>query len=158
HRRSFRCRALDPRAAATRSPHPDLRRAAPVELPALGGGLRRALFQRHAVARFRSARARRGHQRLSEARAALWPHLGADPPHRDQRRVSNLLARFLTAVVAIPILLLAIWWRDPSAVYAIVFLATGLGLREWTHMTMSSASGAERGLSVSVGLVLSSLL
>jgi len=72
--------------------------------------------------------------------------------------LSNLAARLLTAVVAIPILLGAIFWDNPLAVYAIVFLATGLGLREWMNMTMQGSSAAERGLGVVLGLGLSAQL
>jgi phosphatidate cytidylyltransferase len=72
--------------------------------------------------------------------------------------VSNLAARVLTALVAIPILLGAIFWHDPRAVYAIIFVATLLGLREWAKMTMPGASAAERAVSIGVGLVISALI
>jgi phosphatidate cytidylyltransferase len=69
--------------------------------------------------------------------------------------VSNLAARLLTAVVAIPILLGAIFWEKPLAVYAIVFIATALGLREWMNMTMQGAAVGERALGVIMGLIAS---
>lgn len=72
--------------------------------------------------------------------------------------MSNLAARLLTAVVAIPILLGAIFWSNPIAVYAIVFIATGLGLREWANMTMPAAPGAEKAFGIAIGLALSALI
>ncbi len=72
--------------------------------------------------------------------------------------MSNLVARVLTAVVAVPILLAAIFWSNPLAVYAIVFLATGIGLREWVNMTMPGSSVGERALVVALGLALSAQL
>jgi phosphatidate cytidylyltransferase len=72
--------------------------------------------------------------------------------------LSNLVARLLTAAVAIPVLLAAIFWPNPLGVFAIVFLCTGLGLREWVNMTMKDAPVSERAVGVFLGLVLSAQL
>jgi phosphatidate cytidylyltransferase len=69
--------------------------------------------------------------------------------------VSNLAARVLTAIVAIPIIVGAIFWNQPWGVWAIVFIATGLGLREWMNMTLQGSPVAERAFGVVLGLLLS---
>ena len=53
HRGAVRGRAADRRAAAAGPAGPHLGRGAAVELPALGGGLRRAVLHRHVLARLR---------------------------------------------------------------------------------------------------------
>ncbi len=70
--------------------------------------------------------------------------------------MSNLLARFLTFVVALPILVGAMAWSNPLGVFAVVFVATGLGLREWAKMTMPGGGLGEQALCVILGLALSS--
>ena len=54
-----------------RSADPLRRRKEAVRFPAVGGGLRRALLRRHAVARFRRRRSARGDRRFPSPRAAL---------------------------------------------------------------------------------------
>jgi phosphatidate cytidylyltransferase len=66
--------------------------------------------------------------------------------------VSNLAARLLTAAVLIPVLVIAIVWSDPIAVWAIVYLATFLGLREYHNMTLPKEPVLERGFAVLCGL------
>ncbi len=69
--------------------------------------------------------------------------------------MSNLVARVLTALLVVPFLLGAMFWSNPIATFAVVFVATGIGLREWANMTMPSAPIAERALTVILGLTLS---
>jgi phosphatidate cytidylyltransferase len=66
--------------------------------------------------------------------------------------VSNLVARLLTAVVLVPVLIVAIRWSNPIAVWGIVFVATFLGLREYYNMTLAKEPVSERGFGVVVGL------
>ncbi len=68
--------------------------------------------------------------------------------------MNNLLARLLTAGVAIPILVGAINWSNPLAVWAIVIAATAIGLREWMNMTQKGAPLADRAFGVVVGTAL----
>ena len=72
--------------------------------------------------------------------------------------MSNLLARFLTALVVVPILLAAMFWSNPLGVYAMVFVASGLALREWVNMTMQGAPVGERALGVVLGLAITTQL
>jgi len=65
--------------------------------------------------------------------------------------MSNLLARLLTAVVVIPVLVLAIYWSNPIGVWAIVITATAIGLREWMRMTLQRGDGVERWFGVVAG-------
>ncbi len=65
--------------------------------------------------------------------------------------MGNLAARLLTAVVVVPVLIAAIEWRNPIGVWAIVIVATGIGLREWTGMTMKGADTVERAVVVLIG-------
>jgi phosphatidate cytidylyltransferase len=66
--------------------------------------------------------------------------------------VSNLAARLLTAVLLIPLLVLAIHWQNPIGVWAEVFVATFLGLREFYNMTLAKQPVVERGFAVALGL------
>ena len=72
--------------------------------------------------------------------------------------MSNLLARFLTAGLVVPFLLVAIWWHNPIGWWGVVFVATGLGLREFFNMTMAKEPVAERGFGVLLGLVFAGAL
>ena len=72
--------------------------------------------------------------------------------------MSNLVARVLTALVVVPFLLGAMFWVNPIGTFALVFLATGIGLREWVSMTMPTAPIVERTLAVALGLALSAQL
>ena len=78
-------RPADRRAAPARPAGPDLGRGAAVELPALGGGLRRAVLHRHLLAGLRKGRAVRGAGVVPRARAPVRPDPRADP----QRRLST---------------------------------------------------------------------
>jgi phosphatidate cytidylyltransferase len=72
--------------------------------------------------------------------------------------MSNLAARLLTAAVLIPLLIAAIRWDNPIGVWAIVFTATALGLREFYNMTMAKESVVERGFAVLLGLGFAAVL
>lgn len=72
--------------------------------------------------------------------------------------MSNLVARFLTAVVVVPFLLLAIFWQNPIAWWGIVFVATGLGLREFFNMTMPKQPSSEKAAGVLLGLLFAGTL
>jgi phosphatidate cytidylyltransferase len=66
--------------------------------------------------------------------------------------MSNLAARLLTAVVVVPVLIAAIHWANPIAVWAIVYLATFLGLREFYNMTLAKEPLSERAFGVLIGM------
>ncbi|MFT3754942.1 MAG: phosphatidate cytidylyltransferase [Pseudoxanthomonas sp.] len=72
--------------------------------------------------------------------------------------MSNLLLRFLTAVVAVPLLILAINWREPYGVYLWVLAAQITGLREWMNMTLPRELPVTRWLGVAVGVGYGALL
>lgn len=65
--------------------------------------------------------------------------------------MSNLVLRFLTAVVLIPLLIAAIQWSDPLGVWLWVFLAQVTGLREWMNMMMPGEPPARRAFGVVLG-------
>jgi len=66
--------------------------------------------------------------------------------------LGNLAARFATAGVLIPVLVAAIQWQNPVGVWAVVFVATALGLREWMNMTQPTAPVVEKAVGVLLGL------
>lgn len=66
--------------------------------------------------------------------------------------MSNLAARLLTAAVLIPVLIVAIVWSNPIAVWGIVFLATFIGLREYYNMTLAKEPVLERAFGVVCGM------
>jgi phosphatidate cytidylyltransferase len=66
--------------------------------------------------------------------------------------MSNLLLRFLTAVVAVPLLILAINWSQPYGVWMWVLVAQITGLREWMAMTLPRESAGVRWLGVAAGV------
>jgi phosphatidate cytidylyltransferase len=66
--------------------------------------------------------------------------------------MSNLLLRFLTAVVAVPLLILAINWDKPYGVWLWVLLAQITGLREWMAMTLPAEPMLTRWLGVVIGV------
>jgi phosphatidate cytidylyltransferase len=66
--------------------------------------------------------------------------------------MSNLAARLLTAVVLIPVLVVAIVWSNPIGVWVIVYLATLLGLREFYNMTLAKEPVSERAFAVVAGM------
>ena len=72
--------------------------------------------------------------------------------------MSNLLLRFLTAVVAVPLLILAINWDKPYGVWLWVLAAQITGLREWMVMTLPGESPLTRWLGVAVGVGFASAL
>ena len=72
--------------------------------------------------------------------------------------MSNLFLRFLTAVVAVPLLILAIAWQEPYGVWAWVLIAQVAGLREWMNMTLPTDPKATRFLGVLAGVAYGNLL
>ena len=98
--RRDRGRARHRRSAAARPADPHLGRAAPVQLPALAGGLCRIAVRRHALARFRRRRAARRAGRLCAARAALRRPMS---DARTRRPQSDLPTRFAAGVVMIAV-------------------------------------------------------
>jgi phosphatidate cytidylyltransferase len=72
--------------------------------------------------------------------------------------LGNLAARFVTAGVLIPVLIAAIQWDNPVGVWAVVFVATALGLREWMNMTQKEAPLGERLFGVALGLAIAATL
>jgi phosphatidate cytidylyltransferase len=71
--------------------------------------------------------------------------------------MSNLAARLLTAAVVVPVLILAIRWHDPIGVWALVIVATAIGLREWMGMLLQGAPAVERWFGVVAGTGLGAL-
>ena len=53
---------------------------------------------------------------------------------------------FLTAVVAVPLLILAIQWKEPYGVWIWVLIAQVTGLREWMNMTLPKDPALTRWL------------
>ena len=72
--------------------------------------------------------------------------------------MNNLLARLLTAVVAVPLLIGVIQWKNPLGVWVVAILATAIGLREWMNMTMQSSPVSERAFGVVIGTGLAASL
>ncbi|MSP61229.1 MAG: phosphatidate cytidylyltransferase [Myxococcales bacterium] len=68
--------------------------------------------------------------------------------------MNNLLARALTALVVVPLLIAAIEWRNPLGVWALVITATAIGLREWMNMTAPGTPVLDRAFGVAVGTAL----
>jgi phosphatidate cytidylyltransferase len=66
--------------------------------------------------------------------------------------MSNLAARLLTAAAVVPVLIGAILWSNPLAVWAVVLVATAIGLREFYEMTLAGRPALERGVAVTLGL------
>src|SRR5207253_1720851 len=123
-----------PLPSAALSPDPDLGRAAPVQFPALAGGLCRSVVRRHALAGFRRRRAPRRHRGICEARAALRrPVTDSSQPEPQAPKGSDLTVRFAAGVAMIAVaVLLAIlggWFFR-----AFVLLAAALMLVEWADM------------------------
>ena len=157
------------RAAAARPRHPHLGRAAALELPALGSGLRRALLHRHAVARLprascsRALDAFQGRERrfgLTSEQVRLRrlqttrssPGAVVAPPSPPPKKpLGNLAARLLTVALVIPLLVLAIHWSNPIGVALVVLTASVVGLREWMQMTLPPAGGESAPLTVTGG-------
>ena len=74
-------------------------------------------------------------------------------------KVGNLAMRFITVAPLIPLIILAIEWRRPEAVWAIVFAATVIALLEYFGMALpSEADRRDRGFGVGLGVVVALLL
>ena len=63
----------------------------------------------------------------------------------------NLLVRIATAVVALPIVGVLVFWREPLGLAALCLVVAVQGLREYTSMTMPGRPAAERAGIVLVG-------
>lgn len=72
--------------------------------------------------------------------------------------MSNLALRFLTAALAIPLLIAAIQWNQPYGVWLWVVFAQITGLREWMNMTMPKDPPANRWFGVVLGLGMGTLV
>ena len=70
--------------------------------------------------------------------------------------MGNLAARLGTATVLAPLLLLAMWWRNPIGVWILVALASALALGEYFRIT--SQVRAERAFGVGLGLAYAILI
>src|SRR5205807_2394379 len=96
-RRGVRAQPLRAGDARPGSLDPNVRRAAPLELPALAGLVRRARLHRHALARFWAGRIS---QRVGGLRAAT-PQI--------RRTMTNLVSRVLVGVLGLPLVLGFVW-------------------------------------------------
>ena len=97
---TIEARARHRRSAAARPADPHLGRAAPVQLPALAGGLCRIAVRRHALARFRRRRPARRAGRICRPRAPLRRPMSEAPTPAPQ---SDLPTRFAAGVVMIAV-------------------------------------------------------
>ena len=71
-------------------------------------------------------------------------------------KVGNLAMRFITVAPLIPLIILAIEWRRPEAVFGIVFAATVVALLE--YFTMALSDPTDRWFGVAVGAALALLI
>jgi phosphatidate cytidylyltransferase len=71
-------------------------------------------------------------------------------------KLGNLALRFVSVAPLIPLLLLAIFWHEPYAVWGIVFLVTGIGLDEFFTITLTDP--VERRFGLALGLAAAALL
>src|SRR6185312_12835520 len=115
------------RRAAAGLVHPHRRRNPYQQLPAVAGGLRRVLFHRYPVARFRPGLPARGHRRLRTPRTPLWPHRRAGCRHHCPG-ILMLLQRVLTALILAPLAIAIVLW-PPTGIFAL--LCAGAFLAAW---------------------------
>jgi phosphatidate cytidylyltransferase len=80
------------------------------------------------------------------------------PAADEKPKMGNLAARVLTAVVLVPLLIAAIQWSNPIGVWAIVFVATMLALREYYGMTLQGEPASEQWFGVALGLAVAAVL
>jgi phosphatidate cytidylyltransferase len=64
----------------------------------------------------------------------------------------NLLVRITTGLVALPVVGLLVFWREPLGMAALCLVVAVLALREYTAMTMAGRPAAERAGVVVVGV------
>lgn len=76
----------------------------------------------------------------------VWDRVQVVKP--DQK---NLLVRIASAVVALPVVGLLVFWRQPLGMAALCFVVAVQGLREYTSMTMAGQPASERTGVVLVG-------
>ena len=134
-----RAASLYQRPARTRSRHPHQRRNAAQQLPAVAGGLRRDLRHRDAVARLPRHAIAGSHRGLPEARAPLR--------RAGRRQRTSLVKRVLTAVILIPIVMLALF-RAPLWLFALLVLGVALlAAKEYFEIAEATGFRPIRGLS-----------
>lgn len=71
-------------------------------------------------------------------------------------KLGNLAARVATALVLVPLVVLAVSWRRPEGVWAIVFIATALSLKEYFSMALDD--NVERSIGWVAGAFLATYL
>jgi phosphatidate cytidylyltransferase len=71
-------------------------------------------------------------------------------------KLGNLAMRLITVAPLVPLLILAITWHRPEAVWAIVFAATGVALHEYFGMAL--ADETDRWFGIGLGVVLAALV
>jgi phosphatidate cytidylyltransferase len=72
--------------------------------------------------------------------------------------VSNLLLRVASGVVALPLLVLVVLWRDPRGFAAVGLVAAAIALVEYSALTLPGRPFRERAAVVGVGTALAGLL
>jgi undecaprenyl diphosphate synthase len=124
------------RPAAARSPHPHVRRAAPVQFPALAGGLCRVPVRGHALAGLRRRRSARRARSICRPRAPLWRIMSETPPPAPgtaPKKNADLPTRFAAGVVMIAVAVVVTYISGwPFRVLAA--LAAGVMIAEWAAM------------------------
>jgi phosphatidate cytidylyltransferase len=66
--------------------------------------------------------------------------------------MSNLTVRVLTTAVAAPILIGLLWWPHPLPLWGLIFVATAVGLWEWSSITLAGRPLGERLTGIALGL------
>lgn len=69
-------------------------------------------------------------------------------------RMSNLVSRVLTAVIALPLLTALILWDQRLAFGALMVLCSLLAMGEYTHMLLRALAGGQRAVVVATGTLL----
>ena len=77
---------------------------------------------------------------------------------QERGKLGNLALRVLTAALIVPLLIAAILWKNPIGVWAIVYVATFLGLREFYNMTLAKERAFERCFGIALGMTLAAVL
>ena len=81
-----------------------------------------------------------------ESSFAVWGKVQGVKPDR-----KNLLVRIASAVVALPVVGVFVFWREPLGLAALCLVVAVQGLHEYTSMTMAGRPAAERAGVVLVG-------
>src|SRR5471030_2789123 len=115
----------------------------PQQLPAMAGRVRRTVFYRYLVARFRPGLPASGHRRLCPPRAPLRPHRRAGRRHFFLR-IPMLLQRTLTALLLAPLVILIILFASPGLFAAVATVAFLAAWWEWTQLSGLKSASAHR--------------